>query len=87
MVDYVGDMMKSYQNGVDRIQGRGWVYTDVQHITKSFRFFFRFYFHPANIPFTVPIWPKMGSVFGPVLAAHFGPVSFWPLAPIWLEMG
>jgi hypothetical protein len=37
MVDYVGDMMKPYQNGVDRIQ-RG-VYTDVQHITKSFRFF------------------------------------------------
>jgi hypothetical protein len=29
----------------------------------------------------------MGSFFGPVLAANFGPVSFWPLAPIWLEMG
>jgi hypothetical protein len=44
MVDYVGDMMKPYQNGVDRIQGG--VYTDVQHITKCFRFsFFRFYFH------------------------------------------
>jgi hypothetical protein len=40
MVDYVGDMMKPYQNGVDRIQ-RG-VYTDVQHITKCFRFFFVF---------------------------------------------
>jgi hypothetical protein len=39
MVDYVGDMMKPYQNGVDRIQGGGGVYTDVQHITKSFRFF------------------------------------------------
>jgi hypothetical protein len=38
MVDYVGDMMKPYQNGVDRIQGG--VYTDVQHITKCFRFFF-----------------------------------------------
>jgi hypothetical protein len=38
MVDYVGDMMKPYQNGVDRIQGG--VSTDVQHITKSFRFFF-----------------------------------------------
>jgi hypothetical protein len=37
MVDYVGDMMKPYQNGVDRIQGG--VYTDMQHITKSFRFF------------------------------------------------
>jgi hypothetical protein len=36
-VDYVGDMMKPHQNGVDRIQGG--VYTDVQHITKSFRFF------------------------------------------------
>jgi hypothetical protein len=44
MVDYVGDMMKPYQNGVDRMQGG--VYTDMQHITKSFRFFFfRFYFH------------------------------------------
>jgi hypothetical protein len=38
MVDYVGDMMKPYQNGVDRMQGG--VYTDMQHITKSFRFFF-----------------------------------------------
>jgi hypothetical protein len=37
MVDYVGDMMKPYQNGVDLIQGA--VYTDMQHITKSFRFF------------------------------------------------
>jgi hypothetical protein len=37
MVDHVGDMMKPYQNGVDRIQGG--VYTDMQHITKSFRFF------------------------------------------------
>jgi hypothetical protein len=37
MVDNVGDMMKPYQNGVDRIQ-RG-VYTDMQHITKSFRLF------------------------------------------------
>ena len=36
-VDYVGDMMKTYQNGVDRIQGG--VYTDVQHTTKCFRFF------------------------------------------------
>jgi hypothetical protein len=43
MVDYVGDMMKPYQNGVDRIQVG--VYTDMQHITKSFRFSFRFYFH------------------------------------------
>jgi hypothetical protein len=24
---------------------KGGVYTDMQHITKSFRFFFRFYFH------------------------------------------
>jgi hypothetical protein len=38
MVDYVGDMMKPYQNGVDRMQGG--VSTDVQHITKCFRFFF-----------------------------------------------
>jgi hypothetical protein len=38
MVDYVGDMMEPYQNGVDRMQGG--VYTDMQHITKSFRFFF-----------------------------------------------
>jgi hypothetical protein len=37
MVDYVGDIMKPYQNGVDRMQ-RG-VYTDVQHITKCVRFF------------------------------------------------
>jgi hypothetical protein len=37
MVDYIGDMMKPYQNGVDRMPGG--VYTDVQHITKSFRFF------------------------------------------------
>lgn len=40
MVDYVGDMMKPYQNGVDRVQGG--VSPDMQHITKSFRFFFRF---------------------------------------------
>jgi hypothetical protein len=40
MVDYVGDMMEPYQNGVDA-HTRG-VYTDMQHITKSFRFFFRF---------------------------------------------
>jgi hypothetical protein len=39
MVDYVGDMMKPYQNGVDRIQGGGGVYTGMQHKTKSFRFF------------------------------------------------
>jgi hypothetical protein len=38
IVDNVGDMMKLYQNGVDRIQGG--VYTDMQHITKSFRSFF-----------------------------------------------
>jgi hypothetical protein len=37
MLDYVGDMMKPYQNGVDRMQGG--VYTDMQHITKSFRLF------------------------------------------------
>jgi hypothetical protein len=42
MVDYVGDMMKPYQNGVDRMQ-RG-VYTDMQHITKSFRLSFPFLF-------------------------------------------
>jgi hypothetical protein len=34
-------MMKPYQNGDDRIQGSG-VYTDMQHITKSFRFFSAF---------------------------------------------
>jgi hypothetical protein len=39
MVDYVRDMMKPYQNGVDRMQGGGGVYTDMQHITKSFQFF------------------------------------------------
>jgi hypothetical protein len=49
MVDYVGDMMKPYQNGVDRMQVG--VYTDMQHITKCFRFFFRFYFHsPSHSP-------------------------------------
>jgi hypothetical protein len=37
MVHYVGDMMEPYQNGVDRMQGG--VYTDMQHITKCFRFF------------------------------------------------
>jgi hypothetical protein len=29
----------------------------------------------------------MGLFFGPVLASKFGPFSFWPLAPIWPEMG
>ena len=38
MVDYLRDMMKPYQNGVDRVQGS--VFPDMQHITKSFRFFF-----------------------------------------------
>jgi hypothetical protein len=45
-IDFVGDMMKPYQNGVHRVQGG--VYTDMQHITKSFRFFFRLYFHQGT---------------------------------------
>jgi hypothetical protein len=47
MVDYVGDMMKPYQNGVDRIQGGGGVYTDVQH-NKKFPVFFPFLFPLTN---------------------------------------
>jgi hypothetical protein len=37
MVDYVGDMMKPYQNGVNRMQGG--VSTDVQHLTNVSGFF------------------------------------------------
>jgi hypothetical protein len=55
MVDYVGDMMKPYQNGVDRMQGG--VYTDMQHITKSFRFSFPFLF-----PFALAQPKRAGAI-------------------------
>jgi hypothetical protein len=55
MVDYVGDMMKPYQNGVDRIQGG--VYTDMQHITKSLRFF----------PFLFPFNERTAQTAGAIL--------------------
>jgi hypothetical protein len=43
MVDYVGDMMKPYQNGVDRMQGGG--LHRYATYNKKFPVFFRFYFH------------------------------------------
>ena len=46
MVDYLGDMIKPYQNGVDRVQGS--VSPDMQHTTKSFRLFFTFLFSLTN---------------------------------------
>jgi hypothetical protein len=48
MVDYLGDMTKPYQNGVDRVK---WgVSTDMQNITKGFRFFFYVLFIFINEP-------------------------------------
>jgi hypothetical protein len=60
MVDYVGDMMKPYQNGVDRIQGGG-VYTDMQHITKSFRYFFSVF---------ISIRPRTAQTAGAILMVN-----------------
>jgi hypothetical protein len=46
MVDYVGDMMKPYQNGVDRIQGVG--LHRYATYNKKFPVFFPFLFPSIN---------------------------------------
>jgi hypothetical protein len=47
MVDYVGDMMKPYQNGVDRIQGGGGLHRCATY-NKKFPVFFPFLFPLTN---------------------------------------
>jgi hypothetical protein len=66
MVDYVGDMMKPYQNGVDRIQGGG-VYTDVQHITKVSGFF----------PFLFPLTERTAQTAGAILMVNGSKDVVW----------
>ena len=65
MVDYVGNMMKPYQNGVDRMQGG--VYTDMQHITKSFRFFSVF----------ISIRPRTAQTAGAILMVNGSKDVVW----------